>query len=324
MADVSIVIPVAPYHREVVQHALWSAHAQTTPCEVIVVEDTDSKGAGWARNQGLARVTTPFTVFLDADDTLQRGFVERTLRAWQPGHYVYTDWQQDGKRVDAPACPFTNGTWHVITTLIPTTYLRDVGGFDETLAVAEDTDLYLKLMSARYCGLHLREPLFTYGTNGQRSRGFVGTAAHRETMDHFTRTYGVKPMGCCGNNETIVETPVGERLEGDLLAQALWGGNRMERGRASGRLYPRTGNGKVVWVDPRDVAARPDLWRAVEIADDTALEPDVLDVFAEAFAHRLPPAPPPVPVQAAPAPPRAATAPDFGRVIDAGKAAFGE
>ena len=66
---------------------------------------------------------------------------------------------------------------------------------------------------------------------------------------------------CCGKSENLDQSPLGQRQAGDVLAAALWGGNRTERGRATGRRYPRTGNGKQVWVDPRDVAAASHLWQ---------------------------------------------------------------
>lgn len=68
-------------------------------------------------------------------------------------------------------------------------------------------------------------------------------------------------MGCCGDNSQIELPPQGEKLASDVLAVALWGGNQILRGRVTGRMYPRTGNGKLAWVDPRDVAAMPDKWK---------------------------------------------------------------
>lgn len=69
--------------------------------------------------------------------------------------------------------------------------------------------------------------------------------------------------GGCGDNESIELTPVGERLSGDALAVTLWSGNRQERGRATGRLYPRTGNGKHIWIAPEDIDAAPHLFARV-------------------------------------------------------------
>jgi glycosyltransferase involved in cell wall biosynthesis len=66
--------------------------AQTVDCAIETLVDYGGRGAGWARNRLLERVSTPFVVFLDADDYIEPNFVERCLAVWQPGRYVYTDW----------------------------------------------------------------------------------------------------------------------------------------------------------------------------------------------------------------------------------------
>lgn len=70
-------------------------------------------------------------------------------------------------------------------------------------------------------------------------------------------------MGCCGDDGTPVP-PIGEKVPGDVLAVALWQGNRHEHSYVSNRTYARSGNGKTMWIDPRDAVARPDLWRVIE------------------------------------------------------------
>lgn len=74
-------------------------------------------------------------------------------------------------------------------------------------------------------------------------------------------------MACCGDDPLPVIEPVGKQ-SGDVLAIATWMGNRHQRGLASGRLYPRAGNGARMWVDPRDIAVRPNLWREVSETPD--------------------------------------------------------
>lgn len=313
MADVTFVIPIAPYHNDTAQHAIWSAQAQTVPCEIVTVKDTERRGAGWTRNTGLAQVNTPFTIFLDADDTVERTFVEQCLKAWIPGHYVYTDWFEGDKRVSAPDCAWVNSTWHTVTTLIPTAYVRMVGGFDETLSGGEDTDFYLKLNTRGYCGRKLALPLFHYSTDGRRGHEFVHGADYKRVMTLFTETYGGKQMSCCGGGNTapIPDTPQGDQQPGDVLAMAVWAGNRQERGRVTGRLYPRAGNNKLVWVAKLDLEARPDLWRAVADEPETEL-PNGVDLIADYW--RVPPPMAPTPVQPAK---RANTTPDFDKLIGA-------
>ena len=266
MADVSIVIPVAGYHSDIAQRAINSASAQTISAAVIVVNDQHGGGASWARNRGLEQVATDFVVFLDADDWIAPTFVERTLAAWQTGRYVYSDWWQGETPKFAPACPFVNKTWHVVTTLLRTEDVRQHGGFDETLTIGgEDSDFYLKLNTSGVCGLHLPELLFHYSEGGQRGSRFVNSPQFQATMREFTRRYGGK-MGCCGDDTPTPDVPVNEPQPGDVLARAIWNGNRVEVGRATRRHYPRTGNGKQVFVNPRDVEASPHLWQRVSEA----------------------------------------------------------
>lgn len=70
-------------------------------------------------------------------------------------------------------------------------------------------------------------------------------------------------MGCCGDTSGPV-IPVGTRLEGDVLAMALWRGNRNETGRVTRRLYPRISFPRAAWVDPRDIEQSPALWKVIE------------------------------------------------------------
>lgn len=264
MTDVSIVIAVASYHRDIAARAIESARAQTVPCTVITAFDDTLHGAGYTRNQALKKVTTPFTIYLDADDYIDVAFVEKALKAWKPGKYVYTSWYEGDTLKAAPDCPWTDGTWHVITTLIPTDAIRKVGGFDENLPGAEDTDLYLKLTTSGVCGVHLKEPLFHYGAGGRRAKAIHDSGEIDAILRHFTNVYGGRQMGCCGGSDPGSLEPTEGGLPGDILVQSAWAGNRQEIGHISGRLYPRTGNGKQVWVDARDAKARPDLWRIIE------------------------------------------------------------
>lgn len=267
MTSVSVITAVGPYHLDKIEAVRATVAAQTVPCHHILVVDRDGHGAGWARNVGLARVTTPLAVFLDADDWLEPSFVERCLSIYDGTAYVYTDWWQTDELMRAPDCPWVNRTWHCITTLLPTAWARQVDGFDETLPGGEDTEFFLKLISSGFCGKRLPEPLFHYGAGGRRAAAFVHGPQFKATLDEFTRRYGGKRMACgdCGDvpNTDIV---VGERQSGDILAQAIWGGNRRERGAVSGRMYPRVGNGAQLWVDPRDADYSPHLWRRVATA----------------------------------------------------------
>lgn len=274
---VTVVIPTAPYHTALAERAAASVRNQTVPCVVSVIQDTARRGTGWARNQGLAQVQTPYVVFLDADDEIAPNFVERCLAVRRRYRYIYTDWYVDAEIRHAPDenAAWRNGAWHTVTTLIPTAFARAVGGFDETLPAAEDTDFYVKLFTAGYCGQRLAEPLFIYGAEGQRGRAFVSNRPlFQRVMDEIKTRYEGKPMGCCGDDAITPVGIAGEPQAGDVLSEVLWKGNRRERGRVTGRIYPTAGYNSTAWVNEQDVDASPHLWRRVE---ETTLAPDPLD-----------------------------------------------
>ena len=249
---------------------------QTVKCQHVVIEDSGGRGPGWARNQGLAQVTTPFVAFLDADDQIERTWAAETIaafNAWGGRHYIYTDHVQDHRVIEAPDRAWVDHSWHVITTLAPTAWWRAIGGFDETMPAFEDTDAYLRLAAIGRVGKRLARPLFMYGAGGQRSKRYHATPVEDAAMRYFTRQYGGRTVGCCGDVTPNIP-PSGDRQEGDVLAVAIYAGNRRELGRATGRLYPRAGNGARLWMDAKDIAASPTLWRRVSEPEANTTAPD--------------------------------------------------
>ena len=273
--QLTLVTAVGPYHSHLISAVQAQGTAQTVPCRHVIIQDTHGRGAGWARNRGLDAVDTEFVAFLDADDQIAPTWAEETLAAFEAfgrDRYVYTDHIQDGQIIEAPRCAWVRQTWHVITALIPTAWARAAGGFDETLPAFEDTGFFLALQTHGYCGRRLARPLFTYGAGGERSARWHSTPLYDAAMRYFSRQYGGRTMGsCCGDPQPGDQVAVGERLDGDVMAEAQWAGNRPERGLATGRIY-RTGNYKRTWIDPADVAAKPHLWRIVR--EDTGAAPD--------------------------------------------------
>lgn len=284
MAEITFLIPVAPYHTDHVNRAVESVRNQTIPCDYIVFEDVNERGAGFARNRLLEKCKSPICSFLDADDEIEPQFAEYCFDVWQTvrqkKRYVYTNWTVDGEmRVPPSPCdlwtrPILEGkdqptTFHLITTFLPTEYARAIGGFDETMPANEDADFAVRLKLAGYCGIHLNAPLVHYNRGGQRSiSGVISGETETYVRDYFPSRYGqyerILTMGCCGDIPSVHASPQGEKQPGDILAQALWAGNRVERSYVqAGRLYPRASTPKQVWVNPGDVAMRPDLWRKV-------------------------------------------------------------
>lgn len=172
-ASVSVVIPVWNAARHLAE-ALASVRAQTRPpAEVIVVDDasTDESlavatrvAAGWsavtvvrraenggpgaARNDGIARATGDLLAFLDADDLMSRDRLALQvahLRRDPAAHGVF-----GRQRIEVAAGVATPDWLRGLPPGLPDPYImsimvrRDawdrVGGFDERMRLAEDTD----------------------------------------------------------------------------------------------------------------------------------------------------------------------------------------
>lgn len=267
----TIIIPFAPYHAHLVNRAIDSALCQTVPCEVIFRESPVTPAR--VRNEGMD-ATTPFVVWLDADDVLATTFVEDCLRVYERGKYIYTTWLE-GDTIRSPRdCPFFQGSYHIVTTLYPTALFKYIGGFDETLPGGEDIDFYLK--SSRYgiCGTFLNKPLVARpDDSGQRSKDYIAMDVHDKIRDGIVEKHGgvINIMGCCGGQGAPAGNNPGAQMPGDVLAQTLWAGMRSENGHVSGRMYIG-GNGNHIWVDPADADAMPRFFRVVQ--DLRQLAPD--------------------------------------------------
>ena len=227
--------------------------SQTWPCTVITAYDEKGLGPGRARNMALRMVETNFVVFLDADDLIENDFVAKCLRAWQPDHYVYTDWREGDKIIKAPDCPWHQEAWHVITTLLPT-WAAKRARFDETLPGAEDRDFYLNLTRNGTCGIHLPEPLFVYGEAGKRGTDFHASRERNAVLIEINKRYEDMAAKCCGGDKAGVSpVELAGQQDGDIEVMAMWGGNRAILGPITARQYPRVGNRK------RFYAAFPDV-----------------------------------------------------------------
>jgi Glycosyl transferase family 2 len=78
---VAVCIPTIPRRRDMLKRALDSVAAQTRqPDEVIVVEDTEGRGAAPTRNEAWQQATSTYVAFLDDDDEFLPDHLEVSLR----------------------------------------------------------------------------------------------------------------------------------------------------------------------------------------------------------------------------------------------------
>lgn len=273
----TICIPIGPGHEQIAERAKDSVRNQSVPVRGDAFFDPEGRGAGYARNQLLARVKTPYVAFLDADDYLLPTFAERMLlhqaEIEAQGKYTYSgyrcpEWDKDNKPTggavdvippDECYCPETHYQVHLITALLRTDWARAVGGFDETLPGSEDTDFFLKLHVAGHCGVLLPEILLFWDINGENRRGrrFFFNPDKAQIMRSIIERYPVEHMSCCGGNPVLPNGPSGERQNGDIQARVLGPAFIVYVGRGTGRKYENVGYGQIVWASPLDVDADP-------------------------------------------------------------------
>jgi hypothetical protein len=338
MPDLTFITPVSLAHRALADRALASVEAQSAPCKALTMLDTDKRGPGYLRNMMLRQVDTEFVSYLDADDWIEPTFAEETVAEYRRiggDRYIYTDWFDNHGHAIATPClngpdgyplsvpdrkPWCGGTWHPITTLIPTEWAK-AAPFDETMPASEDSEMYLHLCTTMRCGHHLPRALFHYSPGGGRAIAFREGPERDRIAQELTVRYGGR-MGCCGNDETVA-LPIGERQAGDVLAMALWHGNRGEYGRATGRHYPRVSMPKTAWVDPRDCSMSPNLWKVLPAVDTPQpmtsvkqiADAGMVTVKRNPYAAQVGNEPPPPPVTAKP---------DVSRVIRLAQKAAGQ
>ena len=192
---VSVIIPTHD-RPEFTQAAIASVKAQThRDLEIIVIEDAKGRGPAWARNQGVAKAKGEYIAFLDSDDLWEKRKIEKQVKFLRENPefkvcYTNEKWIRAGKHLNQmkkhrkyhgrifdkclPLCIISASS-----ILMERDVFEGLGGFDESLPVCEDYDLWLR-MSLRYPIAYLDEKLIIKrgGHPDQLSRKYWG-------MDRF-------------------------------------------------------------------------------------------------------------------------------------------
>ena len=183
---VAIVIPCYQ-HARFLGGAIESALDQTVPAaEVIVVDDgsTDhpeaiaerypkvmrirqpNRGLAAARNSGLRAATSDKLIYLDADDRLRPNAIAAGLTCFATeadAAFVYGRYREvrrfrraerfreTASRSDLVRC---NSVGMIATVMFDRQKLLESGGFEESLGMCEDWDLYLRLSRMHPFAVH--------------------------------------------------------------------------------------------------------------------------------------------------------------------------
>ena len=159
--------------------------------DIRVIHLSNNQGVSYARNQGIEQAKGSLICFLDSDDLWKIGKLKAQVK-WMQSHpecqAVYTDeiWIRNGVRVN-PMFKHQKYSGDIFKQCLPLcivspssvmlrkSLLDEVGGFDESMPVCEDYDLWLRI-AVRYPFKFLNDKLIIKrgGHKDQLSRKYWG------------------------------------------------------------------------------------------------------------------------------------------------------
>lgn len=185
----------------------WAALHSSAGFRVTVLS-ADRKGASVARNVGLQACSTEFVYFFDSDDLFDPAFIADATSALKAGsapdlllldtcQEVNGRTQRRSARHDsAPHTHILNSQLNTISMLFRTAFLRQIGGWNETLTVWDDWELGLRALLARPKVRWLTPKAYHHvfvHTDSQTSSSFTQTlrptlAAMRAALTHVRQS----------------------------------------------------------------------------------------------------------------------------------------
>jgi glycosyltransferase involved in cell wall biosynthesis len=176
--------------------AVLAALAQAHP-EVRHLRHDAARGPGAARNSGLGAARGELVAFLDDDDEWLPGRLAAMVAALGPQTaFVYTDYLRvRGPRRRRKRLPrrmdhrtLLRHGCQVNHILARRADLLAIGGYDETLAFAEDYEMMVRLLEGRGSALGVPQPLLVYHATDRGGRLSTRRAAcHRDELRVYRR-----------------------------------------------------------------------------------------------------------------------------------------
>ena len=235
--DISVVIPA--YNRvDTIARAVESVLRQSYEAkEIIVVDDGSSDatsevvkrydgvlllrqknmGVSAARNNGVMMSSSKWIAFLDSDDTWHKEKLAKQVAFHKQNitckaSYTDEEWRKNDLHVNVPKRfkkPKNDMLYERMledcvvaasSLLIEKSLFESLGGFDESFAVCEDYDFYLRLLHVSEISL-IDEKLITKHAGAENQLGFTHTMLDRWRVRALASLHADYP-----NDEKIVAT----------------------------------------------------------------------------------------------------------------------
>jgi glycosyltransferase involved in cell wall biosynthesis len=166
-ALISVIIPTREEKKE--PFSLKFIKEQTHKnIEIIIIRDTEKKGASWARNEGRKKSKGSYLFFCDDDIELKPITLEVLLTKlyYSNASIAYCNYQRKGRLTGQ-----VKGIPWDVNVLKNQNYISTMSmikekdfpkeGFDESLVRFQDWDLWLTMAEQGKYGIHINETLFT-------------------------------------------------------------------------------------------------------------------------------------------------------------------
>ncbi len=133
---------------------LCRSFAESAPMVVTVLEEP-RRGACYARNCGLSYCKTEWAYFFDSDDELSPSFLNEVMPGVADADLVVfpTNEQVGGKVRQRRYCPSEKAAAQILSStlntqamLFRTIFLREIGGWDESLGIWQDWELGIRAL----------------------------------------------------------------------------------------------------------------------------------------------------------------------------------